>query len=84
VIVEPEIEVDVPPVPVKVKVPPSETAPLPESPVSETLELAKLALVIPALPDKLEFVSPAIVVGVTEVTRPWASVVITGILNAVP
>jgi hypothetical protein len=71
----------------RVKVPPRATAPPPlKGPVVLTVidEFARFALVIPALPDKLEFVSPAIVVGVTEVTRPWASVVSTGILSADP
>jgi hypothetical protein len=58
---------------VKVIVPPRETvAPPDRIPLLLIVidELAKLALVIPAVPDKLEFVSPAIVVGVTDVTLP--------------
>jgi hypothetical protein len=72
---------------VRVNVPPSASAPPPlNGPVVFTVtdELAKLAFVIPALPDKLELVNPAIVVLVTPVTLPCASVVMTGIFVADP
>ena len=71
----------------RVVVPPRETKPPPESPVPAATvkeELARFAFVIPAEPERLESVRPAIVVGVTAVTLPCASVVNTGIFNDVP
>ena len=50
--------------------PPSDTAPPPESPVPEDIvieELARLAFVIPADPDKLSFVRLSIVFTVAEI-----------------
>jgi hypothetical protein len=49
-----------------------------------TEEFARFAFVIPAEPERFELVSPAIVVGVTAVTLPCVSVVITGIERADP
>jgi hypothetical protein len=72
---------------VRVNAPPRESAPPPlNGPVVLTVteEFARLAFVIPAEPDKLELVNPAIAVGVTEVTLPCASVVKTGMESADP
>lgn len=68
-------------------VPPRDTDPPPLNPVpavTDSEELARFALVMPAEPERLELVRPAIVVGVTAVTLPCASVVKTGMFKTVP
>ena len=93
VMVEPEATILVMPPPVKVKPPPKEAEPLPVLPAVRILLLAKLALAIPAEPDKLLFVKPEMVllpaaivllVNVCPTVRPTMSSEADGKVKIVP
>ena len=72
------------PDPVSVKVPPKATDPVPVFPAVFIEEFANCPFVMPAVADKFDVVNPEMAVFVTPLTLPWASVVITGIVEAFP